>query len=281
MIHLEKWKKDGSDILWFVTEKECSLALTLDCGQSFRFAPVDGNTFEGIAHGRILKMRQEANAIRFFDMSEAEFSSVFAPYFDIDTDYTALKDAFSSDETLKKAIACTEGIRVLKQDGFETLISFLISQNNNIPRIKKSIGLLCERFGKELAPGKFSFPDAQTLSKCTVEDLAGLSLGYRDRYLIDAAKRVANGELDLNALETLPLDEARARIRTVMGVGPKVAECVLLFGFKRHACFPMDTWIKKIMAAYYPDGFPKAFAETAGIAQQYLFHYARCFADFT
>lgn len=274
---MENWTTDGDDILWHVTPKECSLALTLDCGQCFRFEAIREYTFEGIVHGRVLTLVQEPDAIRFVHVTPDEFVSVFAPYFDIHADYAELKRQFCNDATLQKAIACTDGIRVLKQDGFETLISFLISQNNNIPRIKKCIRLLCERYGTELAPGKFSFPNAKTLASCTVEDLAGLSLGYRDRYLIDAAKRVVSGELDLSVLETLPIDEARNTVRTVMGVGPKVAECVLLFGFGRHECFPMDTWMKKVMKAYYPNGLPKEYAGKAGIAQQYLFHYARCF----
>ena len=269
---MKKWRKDGGDILWFVTEKECSLALTLDCGQSFRFAPVGENTFEGIAHGRILKMRQEPEAIRFFGMDEAEFSSVFAPYFDIDTDYAELKAAFSADETLSKAIACTEGIRVLKQDGFETLISFLISQNNNIPRIKKIIRALCDAYGEN-----DGFPTAEALADAGVDNLFALRTGFRAKYIHDAACRVASGEINLD--EILSCDDYNvcdAKLRTIRGVGPKVSACVLLYGFGKTEAFPVDVWIKKSLERHFPDGFDvKSLGKYAGIAQQYLFYYER------
>ena len=261
-------------------EADCSLALTLDCGQAFRFVKAEDGAFEGVVYGRILRMQQEKEEIRFFDMTLSEFEERYVSYFDMNTNYAALKAQFSSDQILQKAISCTSGIRVLRQDGFETLISFLISQNNNIPRIKKSIRLLCARFGKQLAPDAYTFPTAETLAACRLEDLAGLSLGYRDRYLLDAAKRVASGEIALDSLNTAPVEQARETLRRIMGVGPKVAECVLLFGFGRHDCFPLDTWMKKVMQRYYPDGLPAAFLPKAGIAQQYLFHYARCFDSF-
>lgn len=270
----------GRDVVWRVSESECSLTLTLDCGQSFRFIQAADGVFEGVVHGRILRMRQSEEGIRFFDMTLSEFEKQYVAYFDMTTDYTTLKAQFCSDSTLKKAIACTEGIRVLRQDGFETLISFLITQNNNIPRIKKSIRLLCERFGKRLAPDAYTFPTAETLAGCRPDDLAGLSLGYRDRYLIDAAQHVLSGDISLAALSAAPVGQAREMLRRILGVGPKVAECVLLFGFGRHECFPMDTWMKKVMQRYYPDGLPAPFLSKAGIAQQYLFHYARCFDSF-
>ena len=261
-------------------ESDCSLALTLDCGQAFRFVKTEDGVFEGVVYGRILRMQQKKEEIRFFDMALSEFEERYVSYFDMNTDYAALKAQFSSDQILQKAISCTSGIRVLRQDGFETLISFLISQNNNIPRIKKSIYLLCARFGKQLAPDAYTFPTAEILAARRPEDLAGVSLGYRDRYLLEAAKRVASGEIALDSLTTVPVEQARETLRRIMGVGPKVAECVLLFGFGRHDCFPLDTWMKKVMRRYYPDGLPAAFLPKAGIAQQYLFHYARCFDSF-
>ena len=261
-------------------ESDCSLALTLDCGQAFRFVKAEDGVFEGVVHGRVLRMQQKKEEIRFFDMMLSEFEERYVSYFDMNTDYAALKTQFSSDQILQKAISCTSGIRVLRQDGFETLISFLISQNNNIPRIKKSIRLLCARFGKQLASDAYTFPTAEILAACRLEDLAGLSLGYRDRYLLDAAKRVTSGEIALDSLYTAPVEQARETLRRIMGVGPKVAECVLLFGFGRHDCFPLDTWMKKVMRRYYPDGLPAAFLPKAGIAQQYLFHYARFFDSF-
>lgn len=271
---------DGEDVLWHIPKAECSLALTLDCGQCFRFEQAKDGIFEGVVQNRVLRLEQDSSGIRFLDTTLSEFQEVFAPYFDIETDYAALKTQFSADPFLKTAIEKTEGIRILRQDGFEALISFLISQNNNIPRIKKSIRLLCERFGDKLSSQFYTFPDAETLAACTKDDLAGLSLGYRDAYLIDAAQRVVSGEIPLFSLYADDIVHARETLRKIKGVGPKVAECVLLFGFGRHECFPMDTWMKKVMQKYYPNGFPEELLPKAGIAQQYLFHYARCFDSF-
>lgn len=271
--------QEGSDLLWMIPASSFSLAMTLQCGQCFRFSSTDGQ-FSGVANGRLLRMQQTDQFVRFFDMSLDEFHAVWANYFDCETDYDALHTLFSSDPTLCRAIEHTGGIRVLRQDGFETLISFLISQNNNIPRITKSIALLCERFGDPIEEHAFSFPDAKTLSSASLSDFAGLSLGYRDRYLLDAAQKVSSGEIDLLKLYTCPIEEARQTLRTICGVGPKVAECVLLFGFARLSCVPMDTWMKKVMARYYQAGLPKEILPYAGIAQQYLFHYARCFDTF-
>lgn len=275
-----KWKADGNDILWEISPAECSLALTLNCGQCFRFEQVSENAFEGVALGRILHLTQEEDAIRFRDMDAVSFIQIYAPYFDAETDYAAIKSSFRTDPILEKAILQTEGIRILRQDGFETLISFIISQNNNIPRIKKGIRLLCEGFGERIAPDKYAFPTPDILAACKPNDFSGLSLGYRDRYIIDAAKRVAAGDICLNSLYTAPIEKARTELLRIIGVGPKVAECVLLFGFGRHMCFPMDTWMKKVMKKYYPNGFPTAFRSNAGIAQQYLFHYARHYDSF-
>ena len=271
--------QEKNDLLWMIPSSEFSLSMTLQCGQCFRFSEENG-VFFGIAHGRLLKIEQTDRFIRFFDMTKKEFESVWANYFDCATDYRALHTLFSNDHTLHRAIEKTGGIRVLRQDGFETLISFLISQNNNIPRITKSISLLCERFGRQIAPEIFAFPDAKTMADASLSDFAGLSLGYRDRYLLDAAQKVSSGEIDLSALYTCPIEEARQTLRTICGVGPKVAECVLLYGFARRSCVPMDTWMKKVMAKYYQSGLPKEILPYAGIAQQYLFHYARCFDSF-
>ena len=271
--------QEKNDLLWMIPSSAFSLSMTLQCGQCFRFFEENG-VFLGVANGRLLKIEQTDRFIRFFDMTQEEFQAVWANYFDCATDYDALHTLFSNDQTLYRAIEKTGGIRVLRQDGFETLISFLISQNNNIPRITKSINLLCERFGSRIAPDTFAFPDAKTLASASLSDFSGLSLGYRDRYLLDAAQKVSSGEIDLSKLYTCPIEEARQTLRTICGVGPKVAECVLLYGFARLSCVPMDTWMKKVMARYYQAGLPEEILPYAGIAQQYLFHYARCFDTF-
>ena len=180
---------------------------------------------------------------------------------------------------IQNPLACKEnpGIRVLRQEPFETLISFIISQNNNIPRIKGIIERLCLHFGEPFLyhnETRYAFPAPKKLASCTPEDLAPLRAGFRAKYLIDAAKRIASGEIDLEAVRKLPLPDAKAKLQTISGVGPKVADCALLYGLHRTECFPMDVWMKRAVLLL-PRLSPADFGENAGIAQQYLFHYVR------
>lgn len=264
----------GDGLFLPIPPKELNLADTLDCGQCFRFAAEGEGVFVGIAHGRLLRLTQTQEGILFHDLSPEEFHQTWEEYFDLRTDYAACRKAFSEDPTLAEAVAFAGGIRILRQDPFETLLSFLISQNNNIPRIKASIERICERFGEPLGGDRFAFPSPQRLAALSPEDFSGLGLGYRDAYLCDCVRRIADGRLDLCAVARMELDDARQALRTVKGVGPKVAECVLLFGFGRTEAFPVDTWMKKALRLYYPQGFPERY-QPAGIAQQYLFHYMR------
>lgn len=242
------------------------LSETLDCGQAFRWEETDKG-YKGYALDRYLELSEKGDEIILHNTSEEEFLSFWKNYFDLDTDYTKLKSLYSSDETLKNACNFAGGIRLLRQDFWEALVSFIISQNNNIPRIKKIISSLCEMYG--------GFPDAKKLCSLSPEDLSPIRAGFRAKYIIDAAKKVTEGEIDESDVRTLPLDQARKKLMTIKGVGPKVADCVLLYGCYRTDAFPVDVWIKRVMADYYPDGFPSEFSETAGIAQQYLFHYIR------
>ena len=160
--------------------------------------------------------------------------------------------------------------------GWETLCSFIISQNNNIKRIKGIIERLCRLFGQPIGDsGFFSFPTPETLAAATAEHLAPLRCGFRARYLIDAAQKVCYGQVRLDAIPSMPMEEARRELMQICGVGPKVADCVLLFGFHRLECCPMDVWMKRVFAVLYPNGLPDCARDFAGIAQQYLFHYAR------
>lgn len=269
----------GNDLLIAMDKSRCNLADTLDCGQCFRFAKTEQG-ITGIAKGRILRLSQTDEKMIFHNTTKKDFDDSWKDYFDLETDYEAIKDLLCSDSPLQNAIAAAGGIHILKQDSFEALISFLISQNNNIPRIKGSIDKLCRGFGKkldslDLVDSCYAFPTLSELAGVKKADLAGLSLGYRDDYILDCVQKLHDGELSLEKIAKLPIEKAREELRLIKGVGPKVAECVLLFGFYRVEAFPIDTWIKKVLAAYYPNGFPKAFAEYAGIAQQYLFHAMR------
>ena len=260
----------GRDIL--VCEPDLDLAQALDCGQAFRWKAIDKGyeqTFQGRALNTDLTVSQTGKGqFIFHDTAEEVFLGKWADYFDLSTDYSRLKALFSQDRALKNACGYAQGIRLLRQDSWECLVSFIISQNNNIPRIKGIIDRLCEHYGG-------LFPTAEQLAQETPDSLAYLRSGFRAKYICDAAERVASGKTDLSAIAAAPIDEARAALKEIKGVGPKVAECVLLFGMYRTEAFPLDVWMKRVMAKYYPEGFPEFAAQYAGIAQQYLFHYIR------
>lgn len=260
----------NNDII--VSEPDLDLDETLDCGQAFRWKRNDSDyecTYEGCFVNDFLKISQTGKGeFIFHDTDENTFINKWIDYFDFETNYTELKKKFSEDETLARACEFAGGIRLLKQDSWECLISFIISQNNNIPRIKGIIDRLCGNYNGD-------FPTAAQLAEETPESLAYLRSGFRAKYIADAAKRTADGTTDLSAIAAMPIDEARTELKKILGVGPKVAECVLLFGMYRTEAFPVDVWIKRVLAEYYPDGFPEFAASDAGIAQQYLFHYIR------
>lgn len=255
------------------------LAQTLDCGQAFRWRPVEESTpslWEGVAFGRYLRLERKKDTF-LFHCSQEEFDALWRSYFDLDTNYEAMRSELSSIcPTLKDACDYAPGIRLLRQDPWEALCSFLISQNNHIPRIKGILQRLCQQFGSPIAnTGWHSFPTAQLLASAQLEDFAPLRAGFRAKYLLDAAKKVASGEVDLERIACHPVEFGREELQKIFGVGPKVAECTLLYGFHKTMCFPMDVWMKRAMAVLLPGRSPEEFGETAGLAQQYLFHYSR------
>jgi N-glycosylase/DNA lyase len=267
-------KSDMYSVTYKTTDFD--IDLVLDCGQSFRWEKTAPYTWRGIAFARRLEVVQHGDNLIFNGTNEKDFYELWVPYFDLGRDYSAVKHFLSQDETLEKAIEFSPGLRLIKQQPWEALCSFIVSQNNNIPRIKGIISRMCESFGEKIGGDEFAFPTPQRLAQCSEQDLAPLRSGFRSGYILDAAKKVASGEVDLDAVGIMPLDKARATLMTIFGVGPKVAECALLYGCGRVECFPIDVWIKRVLVCLYPQGFPQQFAEIAGIAQQYLFHYARC-----
>lgn len=247
---------------------------TFECGQCFRFIP-DGDGYSGVAFGRALHVTQDGDAVLLYGVRQPEYEEIWARYFDLDRDYDALSAAFCNDETLRTAYTFSRGIRILSQDPWETLCSFILSQNNNIPRIMGIVDRLCENFGEPLPGGGFSFPEPERLMDLSAEDLAPLRCGFRARYVLDAARRVGSGELPLNEIAALPLPEAREALQVIDGVGPKVAECALLYGMHRLDAFPLDVWMRRAMQTLFPGKSPDFFGPYAGIAQQYVFHYSR------
>ena len=249
------------------------IALSLDCGQAFRWVQSEDGCWQGVANGKYLKLRQEGTKVTFYNVTQEEFDSVWRVYFDLDRDYGEIIASYT-DENLVNACKAFPGIRILKQDEWEAICSFIISANNNIPRIKGIIERFCECFGDKL-DGGYAFPTAERIAKLTVEDLAPIRAGFRAKYIIDAAQKISSGEVDIEKVKPLPFEEAKAELLKIKGVGEKVAQCALLYGFARYEAFPVDVWVKRILEELYPNGFPKEYYKTQGIAQQYLFHWRR------
>lgn len=251
------------------------LSLTLDCGQSFRWTENPDGSWHGVVGSKKVDAVCEGDRLIITgDVSEND-RDMWSAYFDLKRDYASLCERFCADKWLKKAVTAYPGIRVLKQDSWETLCSFIISQNNNIPRIKGIIGRLCCSFGDDLGNGDFTFPSAETIAQKSAEDLAVLRAGFRVKYILDAAKKVSCGEIDLEEIENADIESARLELQKISGVGPKVAECALLYGFGRVDAFPVDVWVRRIMEELYPEGLPECTRGAEGIAQQYLFHWRR------
>ncbi len=254
------------------------LAQIAASGQCFRLTP-DGGGWRLIAKGRVLRLRQEGETVRFF-CAQKTFDEVWRDYFDLDTDYRAFVAAPpKEDGYLTRAAAYGSGIRILRQEPWETLVTFLISQRKSIPAIRSAVEALCTRYGRPIrhrGETLYAFPAAKALARCSPDELAGCALGYRVPYIAAAAKRVASGELDLTELETLDDDALLAALTDVFGVGEKIASCVALFGYHRIGMFPRDVWIKRVLHEQYGGAFDlERYAGFAGVMQQYLFYYTR------
>jgi len=278
--------------------KNFSPAQILDCGQCFRWEAdkaddpreAGNKAYIGIAHGRQLRLRVDGDTLVFTDMNIDEYERIWKDYFDLSRSYSAVLRQFSHDPSLAKATAFSPGLRLMRQDPWETLVTFVLSQNSNIPRIKKMVAALCAHFGEALTSHAcitmggwpnltHAFPTPEALASLSPEALAPIKPGYRAPYIIDAARQVSEGKICLTTLQSQPTQDIKKALMQIHGVGPKVAECVLLFGFGRVETCPMDVWMKRVMSSLYPSGFPEKLQPTAGIAQQYLFHYARNFPE--
>ena len=269
----------GQDII-LTGVKHFGLANTLDCGQAFRWRSNGDNMYTGIAYGRRLDLEniECENTLIFKNVTLNEFETLWKNYFDFERSYDNLiKTLCEADSTgtIGEAITRAKGIRVLQQEPWEAMISFILSQNSNIPRIKKMIEALCESFGEQLPCGGYTFPNAKTLATLTIEKLEPIKSGYRAKYILDAARCVSDGIIDFSVLAKISSEEAQKKLLEIHGIGPKVAECILLYGMNRIERYPIDVWMKRVMAKYYPSGFPEEFSKYAGIAQQFLFHYER------
>ena len=250
------------------------LTQTLDCGQAFRWSQNENGVWCGIAFGKYVELSYENGAIVINNSTTEDFNTIWRNYFDLDRDYAKIIAEVSSDATVAKAAAYCSGIRLLNQEPWEALCSFIISQNNNIPRIKGIVERLCENFGEKI-DGGYTFPSAETIAALTVEDLAVIRSGFRAKYILDAAQKVASGEIDLYSLMNIDYDAARLKVMTIKGVGPKVADCVLLYGLGHKNAFPRDVWINRALEQMFDGKIPSCVKDYGGIVQQYIFHYIR------
>lgn len=267
--------KEEQGVLILENVKCLNLSLTLDCGEAFRWEEQPDGSWSGVAFGKYLNIKKdEEDRFILKNTSLEDFENVWKDYFDLNRDYVSICEKLKEDELISSTIDEYYGIRILNQEPWEALFSFVISQQNNIKRIKGIIKRLCNTYGEEVFDGWYSFPSAERLSKLTVEDFEKLGTGYRAKYLKKLADDVANGIIDLDKIKNMSLEDAKKELLSIYGVGIKVANCALLFGFQFVECFPIDVWMKRVMQ-FYPDGLPKCFEGYEGIAQQYLFHWAR------
>lgn len=264
-----------------------STAAVFDCGQAFRFLPVENTAHEceygGVAFGKYIRVAQDGDVLTIYGANEDDLEKIWIPYLGLDFDInTAREDILSRSDNpaLREAVEYGKGIRILRQDKWETLCSFIISQNNNIPRIRGLIGTISKALGEKIESPDgevYSFPTAEAVLAAGVESLREMKFGFRAPYIYDAASKVASGELDLEAVASAATTaKAAEMLMTVKGVGPKVAACTLLFGFDRTDAFPVDVWVKRVIEKYFPAPFDAAsLGAYAGLAQQYLFYYER------
>lgn len=265
-----------------------NLTHTFMCGQCFRWSETENGEYTGVAFSRAVRMRLDSSTLTIYNTTEDDVNRLWRQYLDLDRDYAAIKQSLSADRYVSEAMKFGGGIHILKQDVFECLISFVISTQNQIPRIKKAVNSLAEMYGDSVyldGNKMYAFPTPAQLEHLNADDLAYLKIGYRAPYVTDVVKRVCSGEIDLGAVCHMNYADAKAELMKIRGVGPKVADCVLLFSAGKTCAFPVDVWVSRTMRTLYMDESAtkseiekcadKLFGDYAGFAQQYLFYYAR------
>ena len=260
------------------------LKQTADSGQCFRMNQTGDNQYGLIAYGKYLNLiRMDEDTVRL-GCGEEEYHQIWEGYFDLVYDYGSIIQSLLSgeDRFLSQAAAYGQGIRILRQEPFETMISFIISQNKNIPSIKNCIERLCERFGDYIdckerpGGGYYTFPKAEILAGAEAGELRKLKLGYRDEYIIKASQAVADGSIDLDELSRCSYEKAFMKLKGIRGIGDKVANCIALYGLHHIEAFPVDVWINKAIKEFYNGSFDSGkYQGYAGIVQQYMFYYIR------
>ena len=254
------------------------LAHICESGQCFRMTQPEANKYEIIATDKYLRAEQYDDEVTFY-CSEEEFENFWKHYFDLDTDYQKFKDAVDEeDEYLNAAVKLGSGIRILNQDLWEMIVSFLISQQNNITRIRRCINNISMKYGeKKIAEDGteyYAFPKPEAFLGLPEDALMECNLGYRSKYVVRTAKMVAEGDISLEDIEKMQYKEAKEELLKLYGVGKKVADCICLFALHDLEAFPIDTHINQALEAHYPEGFPfELYEGFEGVIQQYIFFY--------
>ena len=282
--------------------KNFNIKQILECGQCFRWERITDNNYIVVANRRVIEIIQNGDEVTIENCNMEEFNNIWLDYFDLNREYIDIKQELSKDELLRKSVEFVYGIRILNQDPFEMLISFIISARNSIPSIKKTVNKISKKWGDKIEyKGKtyYAFPTPSQLCDATLEEIQETGASFRSKYIISTVKNVNESleakkteklsddqlKYDLDYIKSLSTDECHAALQNFMGVGAKVADCIMLFSMGKHSAFPVDVWVKRAMIHFYlaPDvslqkirifGRDK-FGELAGMAQQYLFYYAR------
>ncbi len=269
--------------------KYFNLKYTLECGQCFRWKEID-NYYVGVIKDRVIKIRQEDNTLYIRSNNVNDLEKVVREYFELDKDYKEIEERISKvDKYVKEAVKNTTGLRHLKQDFFETIISYIISANNNIPRISKSVNEISRRYGKEIEFDEekyYLFPRPEDLKNVSIDEYRECGVGFRDKYIYNTVKKINDKEIDLDKMQWMETTELKKLLLTLMGIGPKVADCILLFSCSRQEVFPIDVWVERVMKKLYFEDkdvskkqileySDKNFGKDAGIIQQHLFYNIR------
>jgi N-glycosylase/DNA lyase len=258
-----------------IQTKDFSLDHTLSCGQVFRWNRHRDGFWHGFIGDKAVKLIQSGNYLYY---GGGAGRGDIIKYFNLNADYKKIIKSISRDALIKKAVRKYYGLRIIKQDPFECLITYILSSQNNIPRINKMVNELSRRFGKKIrfeGRDHYAFPELADLKGCCRSDIHACRLGFRDKFLDDAVSRLWNKEIDLQKISKLPYQKAKQELLKVKGVGGKVADCVLLFGFNKYEAFPVDVWIDRAMKKYYKGKDGSYFGKYAGYAQEFLYAYIR------
>ncbi|WP_125152904.1 DNA-3-methyladenine glycosylase family protein [Clostridium rectalis] len=295
---VEEFYKDGIKAVLIKGVKNFELPHIFECGQCFRWNIKENGNYIGVAFGHVIEVEKKDDNVILYNSSEKEFNSLWVDYFDLKRDYSEIKKILSRDELLKKSVDFGYGIRLLKQDPFELIVSFIISANNRIPMIKKAIKNISEKWGESILYNGniyYSFPSIENLHKASQEELESCGVGFRGKYIKHTVEKIYNSMnsenkeydkiFDINWIKIQNDDECHTALQNFIGIGPKVADCIMLFSMGKYSAFPVDVWVKRAMQHFYlaPDVSLKKirdfarnkFGDLSGVAQQYLFYYAR------